>query len=82
MFVVVVSMKSGHVRSMPLFAVDPKYFDIAEVKRQIGLWVVPNNKHPWHDAPAKAKVIYKQISKQNLNTFASRGIARIKKKDL
>ncbi|ESQ34423.1 hypothetical protein EUTSA_v10008632mg [Eutrema salsugineum] len=41
---------------MPLYATDPKYYDLAEVKRQVGLWVVPNNKHPWYDAPATVKV--------------------------
>ncbi|CAH2033730.1 unnamed protein product [Thlaspi arvense] len=49
--------KSGQpVRSMPLYATDPKYYELAEVKRQVGLWIVPNNKHPWYDAPAKIKV--------------------------
>lgn len=41
---------------MPLYATDPKYYDLAEVKRQVGLWST-NNKHPWYDAPATLKVI-------------------------
>ncbi|CAA7036026.1 unnamed protein product [Microthlaspi erraticum] len=50
--------KSGqHPRSMPLYATDPKYYDLAEVFRQVDLWIVPNSKHPWYDAPAKVKVI-------------------------
>lgn len=41
---------------MPLYAVDPKYYDLAEVNRQAELWSGPNNKHPWYDAPATVKV--------------------------
>ncbi|CAA7036025.1 unnamed protein product [Microthlaspi erraticum] len=49
--------KSGqHVRSMPLYATDPKYYDLAEVIRQADLWTFPKSKHPWYDAPAKVKV--------------------------
>lgn len=59
--------KNSHVRSMPLYAVDPKYYDLAEVNRQAELWSGPNNKHPWYDAPATVKVNSK-ISKQNHNT--------------
>lgn len=55
-------MKSRDVRSMPLFAVDPKYYDLTEVKKQVELWTPPHSKHPWHDAPAKVKI------KANLQT--------------
>ncbi|CAH8263912.1 unnamed protein product [Arabidopsis lyrata] len=48
--------KNSHVRAMPLYAVDPKYYDLAEVNRQARLWSGPNNKHPWYDAPATVKV--------------------------
>ncbi|CAE6016286.1 unnamed protein product [Arabidopsis arenosa] len=48
--------KNSHVRSMPLYAIDPKYYDLAEVNRQAELWSGPNNKHPWYDAPATVKV--------------------------
>ncbi|KFK44439.1 hypothetical protein AALP_AA1G256700 [Arabis alpina] len=50
------AMKSGDLASMPLFAVDPKYFDRAEVTTQVRLWTVLNHKHPWHDAPPMVKV--------------------------
>ncbi|CAA7036048.1 unnamed protein product [Microthlaspi erraticum] len=32
---------------------DFKYYDIAEVKRQIELWMAAEKKHPWYDAPPK-----------------------------
>ncbi|CAA0236966.1 unnamed protein product [Arabidopsis thaliana] len=50
------SMEPGHPRSKALYVVDPKYYDLREVKRQVELWIVAKNKHPWYDATAKVKV--------------------------
>ncbi|KAJ4889696.1 hypothetical protein Rs2_29444 [Raphanus sativus] len=50
------SMELDHVKSMPMFASDPKYYDSDERVRQAGLWMSENKKHPWHDEPAKVKV--------------------------
>ncbi|KAF8049577.1 hypothetical protein N665_2177s0005 [Sinapis alba] len=49
-------MEIDHVRSMPLLATDPKYYDFDELVRQDKLWNSENKKHPWKDAPAKVKV--------------------------
>ncbi|OAP17111.1 hypothetical protein AXX17_AT1G24830 [Arabidopsis thaliana] len=49
-------MEPGHPRSKALYVVDPKYYDLREVKRQVELWIVAKNKHPWYDATAKVKV--------------------------
>ncbi|CAH8253342.1 unnamed protein product [Arabidopsis lyrata] len=38
------------------YAVDPKYYDVYELKRQAGLWLGTEKKNPWYDAPAKVKV--------------------------
>ncbi|CDY25796.1 BnaA07g09860D [Brassica napus] len=35
---------------------DPKYYDLAELWRQVRLWRSENSKHPWYDAPAKVKM--------------------------
>ncbi|CAA7018276.1 unnamed protein product [Microthlaspi erraticum] len=48
--------KHGDVKSRTLYAVDPKYFDLAELKRQGKVWTNAKKKHPWKDAPAKVKV--------------------------
>ncbi|CAH8313014.1 unnamed protein product [Eruca vesicaria subsp. sativa] len=50
------SLEIDHVRSMPLSATDPKYYDFDELARQSKLWNSENKKHPWKDAPAKVKV--------------------------
>ncbi|CAH2071241.1 unnamed protein product [Thlaspi arvense] len=50
------SKKYGDVKSRTLYAVDPKYFDLAELKRQARVWTNAKKKHPWHDSPAKVKV--------------------------
>ncbi|KAG2320928.1 hypothetical protein Bca52824_014141 [Brassica carinata] len=50
------SMELDHVKSMPMFASDPKYYDLDELVRQVRLWMSENKKHPWHDEPAKVKV--------------------------
>ncbi|XP_024010232.1 uncharacterized protein LOC18014677 [Eutrema salsugineum] len=47
--------KHGDVKSRTLYSVDPKYFDLAELKRQARVWTNANNKQPWYDAPAKVK---------------------------
>ncbi|XP_048592696.1 uncharacterized protein LOC106355200 [Brassica napus] len=48
-------MKIDHVRSMSVYPTDPKYYDLAELWRQVRLWRSENSKHPWYDAPAKVK---------------------------
>ncbi|KAF8085394.1 hypothetical protein N665_0668s0025 [Sinapis alba] len=50
------SMELDHVKSMPMFASDPKYYDLDELVRQVRLWMSENKKHPWHDEPAKVKM--------------------------
>lgn len=52
-------MELDHVKSMPLMAIDPKYFDMGELMRQNSLWNSEHKKHPWNDAPAKVKVTAK-----------------------
>ncbi|KAF3484943.1 hypothetical protein F2Q69_00054430 [Brassica cretica] len=54
------SLELDHVKSMPLMAIDPKYFDMGELMRQNSLWNSEHKKHPWNDAPAKVKVITKK----------------------
>ncbi|KAH0868551.1 hypothetical protein HID58_075573, partial [Brassica napus] len=49
-------MKIDHVRSMSVYPTYPKYYDLAELWRQVRLWRSENSKHPWYDAPAKVKV--------------------------
>ncbi|CAA7036038.1 unnamed protein product [Microthlaspi erraticum] len=44
------SPESNHV-----FAVDPKYYDLAEVRKESKLWRAAEKKHPWYDAPAKVE---------------------------
>ncbi|XP_024008031.1 uncharacterized protein LOC18992594 [Eutrema salsugineum] len=39
-----------------VWAVDPKYFDVAEAQKEALLWRAEEEKHPWYDAPAKVKV--------------------------
>ena len=77
-------MEPGHPRSKALYVVDPKYYDLREVKRQVELWIVAKNKHPWYDATAKVKVRGKQLTRSKYVSMflAFRGSARIKKKDL
>ena len=52
-------MEIDHVKSMPLYATDPKYYDLDELVRQVRLWMSENKKHPWHGEPAKVKVLAK-----------------------
>ncbi|XP_013596255.1 PREDICTED: uncharacterized protein LOC106304392 isoform X3 [Brassica oleracea var. oleracea] len=62
------SMEIDHVKSMPLYATDPKYYDLDELVRQVRLWMSENKKHPWHDEPAKVKVKTKKgICHLNIN---------------
>ncbi|CAN7050320.1 unnamed protein product [Brassica rapa subsp. trilocularis] len=62
------SMEIDHVKSMPLYATDPKYYDLDELVRQVRLWMSENKKHPWHDEPAKVKVKTKEgICHLNIN---------------
>ncbi|KAG7592755.1 hypothetical protein ISN45_Aa01g016130, partial [Arabidopsis thaliana x Arabidopsis arenosa] len=50
------------------YAVDPKYYDVYELKRQAGLWLGTEKKNPWYDAPAKVKVKTKNgICHMNIN---------------
>nr|VDC97654.1 unnamed protein product [Brassica rapa] len=57
-----------HVKSMPLYATDPKYYDLDELVRQVRLWMSENKKHQWHDEPAKVKVKTKEgICHLNIN---------------
>ncbi|XP_018433981.1 uncharacterized protein LOC108806382 isoform X1 [Raphanus sativus] len=49
------SMEIDHVKSMPLSATDPRYYDLDELVRQNRLWN-SEKKHPWNGAPAKVKV--------------------------
>ncbi|WZZ72340.1 LOW QUALITY PROTEIN: hypothetical protein YC2023_083710 [Brassica napus] len=41
---------------MSVYPTYPKYYDLAELWRQVRLWRSENSKHPWYDAPAKVKV--------------------------
>ncbi|CAH8253343.1 unnamed protein product [Arabidopsis lyrata] len=50
------AMEPGDVRSKPLHAVDTKYFDVNDMKRQSELWHGEKKKHPWYPAPAKVEV--------------------------
>ncbi|CAF2161692.1 unnamed protein product [Brassica napus] len=62
------SMEIDHVKSMPLYATDPKYYDLDELVRQVRLWMSENKKHPWHDEPDKVKVKTKEgICHLNIN---------------
>ncbi|CAF1977432.1 unnamed protein product [Brassica napus] len=62
------SMEIDHVKSMPLYATDPKYYDLDELVRQVRRWMSENKKHPWHDEPAKVKVKTKNgICHLNIN---------------
>ncbi|CAH2033731.1 unnamed protein product [Thlaspi arvense] len=38
-----------------VWAVDPKYYDLAEVRKESKLWRAAEKKHPWSDAPARIK---------------------------
>ncbi|CAL9216072.1 unnamed protein product [Arabidopsis halleri] len=49
------AMEPGDVRSKPLHAVDTKYFDVNDMKRQSELWHGEKKKHPWYPAPAKVE---------------------------
>ncbi|OAP07826.1 hypothetical protein AXX17_AT2G23650 [Arabidopsis thaliana] len=72
----------SHVRSMPLYAIDPRYYDLAEVNRQARLWSGPNNKHPWYDAPATVKGLsptFDNKSTKVLKKDGPRQITRVKK---
>ncbi|KAJ4889697.1 hypothetical protein Rs2_29445 [Raphanus sativus] len=50
------SLELDHVKSMPLFTTDPRYYDLDELVRQDSLWNSEYKKHPWNGAPAKVKV--------------------------
>ncbi|XP_023644790.1 uncharacterized protein LOC17899399 isoform X3 [Capsella rubella] len=41
--------------SNSVWAVDPNYYNLAEVKKESKLWRAAEKKHPWHDAPARVK---------------------------
>ncbi|XP_056845887.1 uncharacterized protein LOC108806382 isoform X4 [Raphanus sativus] len=49
------SLELDHVKSMPLFTTDPRYYDLDELVRQDSLWNSEYKKHPWNGAPAKVK---------------------------
>lgn len=53
-----------------MYAVNPKYYDLAEVRKESKLWRAAEKKHPWYDAPAKVKVI--RPNNQNINLNISR----------
>ncbi|KFK44442.1 hypothetical protein AALP_AA1G257000 [Arabis alpina] len=39
-----------------VFAVNPKYYDLAKLRKEVRLWSAAEKKHPWYDPPAKVKV--------------------------
>ena len=68
-----------------MWAVDPKYYDLAEVKKESRLWRAAEKKHPWYDAPAKVKVKTKFANKISIPfsfLLPLRGVTNIKRKYL
>ncbi|XP_019095155.1 PREDICTED: uncharacterized protein LOC104756728 [Camelina sativa] len=53
-------VESKSPASNSVWVVDPKYYNVAEVKKESKLWRAAEKKHPWHDAPAKVKVSNKK----------------------
>ncbi|XP_010477661.1 PREDICTED: uncharacterized protein LOC104756730 [Camelina sativa] len=51
--------ESKSPKSESVWAVDPKYYDLDEVRREGEIWRAAEKKHPWSDAPAKVKVTTK-----------------------
>ncbi|KAG7598094.1 hypothetical protein ISN44_As06g023900 [Arabidopsis suecica] len=53
-------VESKNPASNSVWAVDPRYYDLAEVKKESKLWRAAEKKKPWYDAPAKVKVTTKK----------------------